>query len=266
MNGEQHAGKAMAALCGAGVAALTGLVLTGNCLVASPVLGLWTYAELAFAGCRDERAASPNRRRPASVPVNLAIRKPWVMAGVVWTAVLLLGSYRTANNSRPTDAEVAWHMSKAEGLFRAGDLRKALAAYQTLDVPVALPARRAQKCHNIGIILMRLQRWDEAEAAFGEAIGYDPHNFDAYYNLGRLTARRNDHQVAREWLGKALQFQPEHTGAWQLLAQSLLESGDFREALVAITRAETAAAPDDPHKEEIRRLKARIEFRVSLFD
>ena len=81
--------------------------------------------------------------------------------------------------------------------------------------PVQLPNDRSRD--NFGVLLIREQRYSEAEAKFQACIQANP-NFDqAYLNLARLYVILNDKAKARATLQALLRQQPQHKMAQQSL-------------------------------------------------
>ena len=241
---------------------LMSVSLVGNLLVLPPVLGVWVFTVMAAKASPDRLVATRHGERSCR-----GGRGRWILAIVLLVvATLGVGWYRAGSGMEPDGATLTRQMLVAETLFRTGNPHVALEAFRAIEVPEALPKRRAQKHHNIGIISMHLERWDEAETAFREAVRYDPADFDAHYALARLAVRKKAFSEAVGHLSAAVNLEPHHTGAWLLAAQCLTETGEYEQALVAIRPAETSAAPAGQVRQRIADLKKRIEFRASLFD
>ena len=207
----------------AGVVALALMVFKGNWLVLTPVLGLWTFVVSAFPAVVEpkpgKRCAGRRReekRRSAGQTRKPALRWQGAVAAIVWGLALLLGVRRVLSGNLPREPEVARAMAEAEQLVQTGNLDDALVAFRKIDVPQSLPRRAAQKHHNIGVICMRLGRWEEAETAFQEAVRCDPADVDAHCNLARLALRRKDQAAALTHIDRVLSLQPGHPGATRL--------------------------------------------------
>ena len=246
----------------AGLVAFLVVLLPGNLLVLAPPLCVWAHVVLAFPKRSGKRGAL-HAREVRLPPAQQRIR---IFTLVLWVAALAIGGYRLAQTPLATGQELGRQMAEAETLFHTGDPCVALEAFRAIEVPEALPQRRAQKFHNIGVISMHLERWEDAETAFREAVRYDPADFDAHYALARLAVRKKAFSAAIGHLSAAVNLEPRHTGAWLLAAQCLMEAGEYEQALVAIRRAEALATPDSQIRLQIADLKKRIEFRASLFD
>ncbi|HEV2862443.1 MAG TPA: tetratricopeptide repeat protein [Pyrinomonadaceae bacterium] len=89
---------------------------------------------------------------------------------------------------------------------------------------------RAQ--HNLGVVLTRLGRWEEAEAALTAAVKLENFNYpEASYSLGRLYALRGEAGLAIEQWANALRLKPDHEPSAVALARALAEDGDPPRAL-----------------------------------
>jgi len=252
----------MRVLAAVGVFAVSIALLPGNLLALAPILGVWAYSNLAFS----ERSGNAGGHYAGKVCVPTQRWGLRTFTLVLWATAIAIGGYRLTQTPLATGQELGRQMSEAETLFHTGDPRVALEAFRAIEVPGAFPARLAQKFHNIGVISMHLERWDEAAEAFAEALRYDRSDFDAWYNLARLAVRKKQYKAAAEYLHGALHLQQGHAGAWLLVAQCFMETGEYKDALVAVRRAEMCAAKDSPLHQPISDLKKRIALNVSLSD
>lgn len=60
-----------------------------------------------------------------------------------------------------------------------------------------------------GLLLLKLDRLDEAEAVFQEAVALRPDNSQPYTQLGHVARQRGDLESARDWYKKAVQIAPD---------------------------------------------------------
>ncbi len=75
--------------------------------------------------------------------------------------------------------------------------------------------------HNVGIILMKLKRWEEAEKTFLEYLAEDRYSADAHYHLGEIyLCWSKDTQRAIDSFQNALSLVPTHLDARYALALS----------------------------------------------
>ena len=88
---------------------------------------------------------------------------------------------------------------------------------QYLSKAVNLRPDYPDAINNIGVLLVRDQRYSEAEEEFKTCIRIAP-NFDqAYLNLARLYVVLNNEQQAKDVLRQLLRLQPGHKMAEQAL-------------------------------------------------
>jgi tetratricopeptide (TPR) repeat protein len=100
---------------------------------------------------------------------------------------------------------------------RRGDNEAAIAAYRK-----AIEQRHghySRALNNLGVVLLRVGRWDEAQEALLSALRLESFRYaEASYNLGRVYAARGQKDLAsREWR-RVLGINPQHEGAKQALA------------------------------------------------
>ena len=103
------------------------------------------------------------------------------------------------------------------GLARFGDNDGAIEAYRK-----AIDQRKggySRALNNLGVVLLRLGRWDESHEALSSALKLENFRYpEASYNLGRLYAARGQTDLAiREWK-RVLALEPKHAGAADALA------------------------------------------------
>jgi len=84
------------------------------------------------------------------------------------------------------------------------------------------PAGYSRAQNNLGVVLLREGRWNEAYDAFNAALRLENFRYaEASYNLGRLYAARGERDLAvREWR-RALVIDPKHAAAAQALARGV---------------------------------------------
>ena len=101
---------------------------------------------------------------------------------------------------------------------RLGDTEGAVGAYRK-----AIDQRKggySRALNNLGVVLLRAGRWDEAYDSFLSALKLEGFRYaEASYNLGRLYAARGESDLAaREWR-RALRLDPDHSAAAAALAR-----------------------------------------------
>jgi len=101
-------------------------------------------------------------------------------------------------------------------LARLSDAEGAIAAYRKAIDQRKGGYSRAQ--NNLGVVLMREGRWDEAYDALLTALKLENFRYaEASYNLGRLHATRGENDLAlREWR-RTLTIDPQHAAAAQAI-------------------------------------------------
>lgn len=82
---------------------------------------------------------------------------------------------------------------------------------------------------NLGNVLKAQGRWDEAQRAFEKALALGPNDFETYVNLGSLFRDRRQPARALEQFERARVMRPDHPHVWRGLAHSLRELGRFEE-------------------------------------
>ncbi|HVG32494.1 MAG TPA: tetratricopeptide repeat protein [Pyrinomonadaceae bacterium] len=120
-------------------------------------------------------------------------------------------------------------------LARLGDTPTAIDAYRK-----AIEQRHgnySRALNNLGVLLIRQERWDEALEALSSALRQENFRYgEASYNLGRVYAAQGNTKLAiSEWT-RALVSQPDHLDAALLLARALAGSGEMDRALSVIDR------------------------------
>jgi len=86
--------------------------------------------------------------------------------------------------------------------------------------------------------------YEQAAAAYREAIRLDPEHIGAYVSLARLHAVLEQYESALEVLEEALQVNPQHVEVYLLLGQVHQARGEYPQSLAALDRA-AQLAPDD---------------------
>jgi len=84
--------------------------------------------------------------------------------------------------------------------------------------------------NNLGVALLKLGRYEEAEAQFRQAIGVKPSYPDAHFNLGTLLRWRGDVAGSETSLRRALKLSPAHLEARVSLGLTLTMLGRLSDA------------------------------------
>lgn len=198
------------------------------------------------------------------------------------------------------DAELAGLITHGQRAHRDGDLAAAEAAYRRVladdpDQPDALHylgvltwqrgdaggalelvtrARRrapqdAALASNLGLVLRSLERDEEAERAFREAVTLRPDHAEAWYNLGLLCADQARHAEAADCQMRALAAMPGHAqAAWQrgLALAALKRPAEAVEALALARRLDPSQAGVLIDLAAAREAMGELETAVSLLE
>ncbi|MBF0144340.1 MAG: tetratricopeptide repeat protein [Magnetococcales bacterium] len=117
-------------------------------------------------------------------------------------------------------------------LGRVYDLQGRLPqALSVLERAALLAPDNSDIAHNLGVALLKMERLDEAEAAFRRVLA-DPRfatSPDVHFNLALLYQRRNDTARMVAALKKTLELVPNHGPAHMMLAVRAREEGRFEE-------------------------------------
>lgn len=97
----------------------------------------------------------------------------------------------------------------------------------------------------LGAVLLELDRFADAEAAFRKAIELDPNYEEAYLLLARALARSHQFSEAMAALEKAIQLDPQYWQALRDLGWLKFREGDMSSASANLAKS-IAIAPNDP--------------------
>jgi len=116
----------------------------------------------------------------------------------------------------------------------------------------ALPPRvAAQRANDRGLALYRDRRYDEAEAAFTEALKLQPRFALAANNLGFVYYKRSKPAEAARWFERALEMDGSRALAWLNLGDARLQGGDEARAREAYGTF-VGLAPKHPRAAELQ--------------
>lgn len=114
------------------------------------------------------------------------------------------------------------------------DLEGKDVAIATSTAPVAATERvAAQRANDRGLQLYKERRYDEAEAAFTEALKLQPRFALAANNLGFIYYKRGKPAEAARWYRKAIEMDGSRALAHLNLGDALLQAGEDAQALLA---------------------------------
>lgn len=162
-------------------------------------------------------------------------------------------AYRKALGVQPARADLLLDLASARQL--GGAPAEALELYDRSIEAGAPPDLASVALVNRGVLLERLERFDDAEASYRRAIALNPGEALAHVNLGNLHLRRGEAREAREFYRTAVSHAPALADAHYYLAVSSLMLNDPGAALPALR----TAVEFDPSNEEARRLLRQLE-------
>ena len=131
------------------------------------------------------------------------------------------------------DAPVAWYLALGQIETERGNLEQARRYY---IVAVQLHPATTAAYNNLGHVLLKLNRIDEADAVFREALTQDETLASAAFGRGEVGARRGQFAVAQRFYERAIRYAPEEPTFYKSLADVLRTMGNTGEATVAEAR------------------------------
>lgn len=194
-----------------------------------------------------EAAATPEER----IRLQIKLADQFVSAGRKAEAIQEL---RSALDSAAFDPPGFYNLGNS--FARLGETELALRAYRE-----AIDQRKgkySRAYNNMGVVLLREGRWDEAYDALIAALKIESFRYaEASYNLGRVYAARGQSDLAaREWR-RAVNVDPEHDAASQALAGVRAE-----ERIVVVKSA--PPAPPKPATPETKSASIRVPQTLTL--
>jgi len=142
------------------------------------------------------------------------------------TATLSTGLVRPL--APPADQAETWFERASEWDGDPAQWEDAIVAYRRV---VAIDPTYAAAWNNLGLLLHRMGRYDEAENAYASALEQDPNCSEAAYNLGSLHEDRGAPEDAILDYRRALQLSPDYADAHFNLAGALARNGRDGEAI-----------------------------------
>ena len=131
------------------------------------------------------------------------------------------------------EAPVAWYLALGQIETERGNLEQARRYY---IVAVQLHPETTAAYNNLGHVLLKLNRIDEADAAFREALTQDGTLASAAFGRGEVGARRGQFAIAQGFYEHAIRHAPEEPTFYKSLADVLRNMENNREAKVAEAR------------------------------
>jgi tetratricopeptide (TPR) repeat protein len=129
--------------------------------------------------------------------------------------------------SPPADQAETWFDRATEWEADPAQWDDAIEAYRRV---VAIDPTYAAAWNNLGLLLHRMGRYEEARSAYATALEHDAHCCEAAYNLGSLHEDLSDSDGAIRHYRKALALSPDYADAHFNLAAVLARTGRTDEA------------------------------------
>ena len=178
------------------------------------------------------------------IPIILAyryIRRDWVIAGALCTAIVLFCLWSYKRNSVWRNPVTFWedctekseqkarpHFNLANALSREGRLDEATDHYYKV---LQIKKGHVKAHNNLGNVLTRQGKLDEAITHFSKALRHMPQNIISLYNLGNVLAEQGKIDEAISHFSEVLRIDPDFELAHNELGIILAEHGKFEEAI-----------------------------------
>ncbi len=120
-------------------------------------------------------------------------------------------------------------------------------ALEATQRSLSIDSSRTAPWNNLGAILARLQRFDEAKGAFGKAVLIEPENTGAMFQLAQLHMMDGDMVAAKNLCDLALFWRPEKVSVLKIASECFLPANESAKAetilkkLVSIEPLDTRA-------------------------
>ncbi len=141
--------------------------------------------------------------------------------------------FQKAVKNAGESAPVAWYIALGQIETERGNLEQARRYYL---VAVQLEPSATAAYNNLGYVLLKLNRLDEADAVFREALTQDGTLASAAFGRGEVAAKRGQFAVARDFYQRATLHTPGNPGFHKALADVLFQLGDNTGAETALAR------------------------------
>ena len=131
------------------------------------------------------------------------------------------------------EAPVAWYLALGQIETERGNLEQARRYY---IVAVQLHPETTAAYNNLGHVLLKLNRIDEADAVFREALTQDETLASAAFGLGEVSERRGQFAAAQRFYERAIRHAPEEPTFYKSLADVLGDMENTGEAEIVEAR------------------------------
>ncbi len=152
-------------------------------------------------------------------------------------------SFERAKQLRPASREIADNLrftqaareeQRGSDLVNQGDLTGAEQAFRHA---LEHHADWAEAHHNLGLVLGKQRRFEQAILAYQRAVELKPDFVDAHHNLATTLAQLGRHDDAAASFRRAVELQPDAAAAHHRLGTLLHRQGELAEALASYDRA-----------------------------
>jgi arylsulfatase A-like enzyme/Flp pilus assembly protein TadD len=154
--------------------------------------------------------------RPDFLAARLSAATILVSLGRALQAVRLLRDAPAVQARSP-----AWMTKTGQALAAAGDLP---AARDMLTAAARAAPGDPEPLNELGVVLVRLGRHDEARHAFEQLLHADPTAAGTWYNLGLLEMASRNPVAAAKAFRRVVSIEPRHASAWQGLGAVLVST------------------------------------------
>ena len=174
----------------------------------------------------DRLVAQSDRVRFDPRTGQMVLALDWGGLEAAATATLATGLVRPL--APPVDQAETWFERASEWDGDPAQWEDAIDAYRRV---VSIDPTYAAAWNNLGLLLHRMGRYDEAGTAYLSALDQDPQCCEAAYNLGSLHEDRGEIEDAIGDYRKALGLSPDYADAHFNLAGALARNGRDGEAI-----------------------------------
>src|SRR5207245_370257 len=174
----------------------------------------------------DRLVAQSDRVRFDPRTGQMVLALDWGGLEAAATATLATGLVRPL--APPVDQAETWFERASEWDGDPAQWEDAIDAYRRV---VSIDPTYAAAWNNLGLLLHRMGRYDEAGTAYLSALDHDPQCCEAAYNLGSLHEDRGEIEDAIGDYRKALDLSPDYADAHFNLAGALARNGRDGEAI-----------------------------------
>lgn len=166
---------------------------------------------------------------------QVSFKKDGFMPAASEVRVGVAGEEKLAVTLQAAEQVLQKSLSEADNLFLRGNKLFADKKYQeaagAYEKAVALSATHWGYHLNLGLAYKRLDRCDDALAAFRKALELNPQSYSANKELGEMLAIGGDFVAAKPYYEKAVELSPDDPDAHYNLGVCLINTGESEKAL-----------------------------------